>query len=88
MVDLQQSVGGYIDLSSFHRGRLERTSKRPFGNIPKRRSFLVVYEGERTEPNYFRSLAQCLPKNWAAMNPATKVHHLVRDLLAYMRKGQ
>lgn len=63
MADLRQSVVGYIDLSAFHRGRSERMVKRPFGNIPKRRSFLVVCEGEQTEPNYFRSLAQCLPKN-------------------------
>jgi len=38
-------------------------ANRPFGNVPKRRSFLIVCEGEQTEPNYFRAIARCLPRN-------------------------
>lgn len=43
--------------------RLERTEhKRKRNTIPKRKYFLIVCEGEKTEPNYFESLKQDLPK--------------------------
>ena len=50
------------------------------------------------EVNYFKSVERAERglkrqialhgEDWASMNPATTVHLLVRDLLAYMRKGQ
>ena len=43
--------------------RLERKgNKRKRNTIPKRKYFLIVCEGEKTEPNYFESLKQDLPK--------------------------
>lgn len=36
---------------------------RPYGNRPKRRYFLIVCEGEKTEPNYFEAIANQLPKD-------------------------
>lgn len=63
MADVRQSIAGHIDLSSFRLGQSGLTKRRPFGNIPKRRSFLIVCEGAQTEPNYFRAIAQCLPRN-------------------------
>ena len=52
-----------ISLDSLRRSGWGRPSKRPFGSIPKRRSYLIVCEGERTEPNYFKALAKILPRN-------------------------
>ena len=57
------SVAGVLSLESFKRKNIVRSPKRPFGNLPKRRSFLIVCEGEQTEPNYFRAIARCLPRN-------------------------
>lgn len=57
------SVAGVLSLEAFRRKNIVRSSKRPFGNLPKRRSFLIVCEGEQTEPNYFRAIARCLPRN-------------------------
>ena len=43
--------------------RLERKGHQRKRNvIPKRKYFLIVCEGEKTEPNYFESLKQDLPK--------------------------
>lgn len=36
--------------------------KRKVGGIPKRGYYLIVCEGEKTEPNYFKSLKKKLPK--------------------------
>jgi len=36
--------------------------KRKVGGIPKREYYLIVCEGEKTEPNYFKSLKKKLPK--------------------------
>jgi len=59
----KQSVSGSISLASFRRGQAAVAANRPFGNVRKRRSFLIVCEGEQTEPNYFRAIARCLPRN-------------------------
>ena len=56
-------VAGELTLESFKRQNGVREVRRPFGNQPKRRSFLIVCEGEATEPNYFRAIAKCLPRN-------------------------
>ena len=43
--------------------RLERKEhQRKRNSIPKRKYFLIVCEGEKTEPNYFESLKKDLPK--------------------------
>ena len=56
-------MAGVLTLESFRQQNVVRTLRRPFGNQPKRRSFLIVCEGEQTEPNYFRAIARCLPRN-------------------------
>lgn len=42
-------------------------SKRPFGQLPPRRYYLIVCEGQETEPNYFRALCRELPKEMAQL---------------------
>jgi hypothetical protein len=55
---------GKISRMEFMRGLpMSRSSTRPYGNRPPRRYFLVVCEGEETEPNYFNSIAAQLPKD-------------------------
>jgi len=34
--------------------------KRLFGNRPRRRYYLIVCEGEKTEPNYFEAIRKIL----------------------------
>lgn len=58
-----QSISGRISLSSFRKGFSMSAGRRPFGNIPKRRSILIVCEGVQTEVNYFNAIAHCLPRN-------------------------
>lgn len=62
--DMQSSSiqSGKLTLESFKRNNVVRDIKRPFGNIPRRRSYLIICEGEQTEPNYFLSLKKCLPR--------------------------
>lgn len=38
------------------------SSSRPYGNRPQRRYYLIVCEGEKTEPNYFEAIRKILPK--------------------------
>lgn len=62
MDEVRPSSAGVISPSDFLRdSRIDREA-RPFGNLPKRRYYLVVCEGEKTEPNYFKSLASRLPR--------------------------
>ena len=60
----EQVKAGKIPRMEFMRGLpLGRSSARPYGNRPPRRYFLIVCEGEKTEPNYFNSIAAQLPKD-------------------------
>ena len=60
----EQAKAGKISRREFMRGLLlGRSSARPYGNRPPRRYFLIVCEGEKTEPNYFNSIAAQLPKD-------------------------
>ena len=60
----EQAKAGKIARKEFMRGlSLGRSSARPYGNRPPRRYFLIVCEGEKTEPNYFNSIAMQLPKD-------------------------
>lgn len=60
----EQAKAGKISRREFMRGlSLGRSSARPYGNRPPRRYFLIVCEGEKTEPNYFNSIAAQLPKD-------------------------
>lgn len=59
-----QASAGKISRMEFMRGiALGRSLARPYGNRPPRRYFLIVCEGEETEPNYFNSIAAQLPKD-------------------------
>jgi hypothetical protein len=49
-----------IDNSEIKRFAREE-QKRKVGGIPQREYFLIVCEGEKTEPNYFRALKNVLP---------------------------
>ena len=59
-----QANPGKISRREFMRDMtLGRTLARPYGNRPPRRYFLIVCEGEETEPNYFNAIAAQLPKD-------------------------
>ncbi len=59
-----QAKAGKISRREFMRDMtMGRTLARPYGNRPPRRYFLIVCEGEETEPNYFNSIAAQLPKD-------------------------
>ncbi len=140
-----------ISKREFHLGNPHAfRNSRPYGNRPRRRYFLIVCEGEKTEPNYFEAISNQLPKDmvkritivgtgrntvdaairqvtqekdfiykkndfgmfarlrdftpqalaraeralhkqleqhgtdWASMNPATRVHELVKVLMSYI----
>ena len=61
---VNQAKAGKISRREFMRDMtLGRSVSRPFGNRPPRRYFLIVCEGEETEPNYFNSIAAQLPKD-------------------------
>lgn len=62
MNEVRSSSAGVISPSDFLRDSRIGREARPFGNLPKRRYYLVVCEGEETEPNYFKSLASRLPR--------------------------
>ena len=40
-----------------------KSFRRVVGQRPKRRFFLIVCEGEKTEPNYFEAIRLKLPKD-------------------------
>lgn len=59
-----QAKAGKISRREFMRGMsMGRSLARPYGNRPPRRYFLIVCEGEETEPNYFNAIAAHLPKD-------------------------
>jgi hypothetical protein len=59
-----QARAGKISRREFMRDMsLGRSLARPYGNRPPRRYFLIVCEGEETEPNYFNAIAAQLPKD-------------------------
>ena len=61
---VNQAKAGKISRREFMRDvTLGRTLARPYGNRPPRRYFMIVCEGEETEPNYFNSIAAQLPKD-------------------------
>ncbi len=62
-----------------------RTS-RPYGNRPKRRYFLIVCEGEKTEPNYFQAIADQLPKDMVKRITIVGTGRSTLDLIAEARK--
>ena len=42
--------------------RERQEARRKVNFKPKRKNYLIVCEGEKTEPNYFKSLKSSLPK--------------------------
>lgn len=63
MADIGQSISGKISPKTFGRDCRRRYSlARPYGNRPPRRYFLIICEGEKTEPNYFNAIAAKLPR--------------------------
>lgn len=64
-----QAKAGKISRREFmHDMSLGRSLARPYGNRPPRRYFLIVCEGEETEPNYFNAIAAQLPKDMVNRN--------------------
>lgn len=58
-----RSMGKKSSRLSLRGMQVGRPLVRPSGNRPKRRYFLIVCEGEATEPNYFHAIANQLPKD-------------------------
>ena len=52
-----------IKIDNFDIKRFAREEqKRQVGGIPQRKYFLIVCEGEKTEPNYFKAIKNTLPR--------------------------
>ena len=86
-----QAKVGKISRRDFMRGLpMGRSSARPYGNRPPRRYFLIVCEGEETEPNYFNSIAAQLPKNMVnritVKGVGKNTLHLIEDAKAEIAK--
>ena len=60
MTNPPQVIAATIRLADFC--PIPNHSKRPFGKLPKRRYTLIVCEGTKTEPAYFQSIIQLLPR--------------------------
>lgn len=87
----EQAMAGKISRREFMRGlSLGRSSARPYGNRPHRRYFLIVCEGEETEPNYFNSIAAQLPKDMVnritVKGVGKNTLHLIEDAKAEIAK--
>jgi len=71
------------------------TRKRPFGNLPSRRYYLIVCEGKKTEPNYFEAIKRALPPEMVKRitisgtgnNTLSLVEYAQREVLARQRSG-
>lgn len=61
-------------------------NKRPFGNIPQRRYYLIVCEGEETEPNYFEAIKRILPPAMISRVSITGTGRNTRSLVDYTQK--
>ena len=86
-----QAKAGKISRREFMRGLpMGRSSARPYGNRPPRRYFLIVCEGEETEPNYFNSIAAQLPKDMVnritVKGVGKNTLHLIEDAKAEIAK--
>ena len=86
-----QAKAGKIPRKEFMRGLLlERRTARPYGNRPPRRYYLIVCEGEETEPNYFNSIAAQLPKEMVnritVKGVGKNTLHLIEDAKAEIAK--
>ena len=85
----EQAKAGKISRREFMRG-LGRSSARPYGNRPPRRYFLIVCEGEETEPNYFNSISLQLPKDMVnritVKGVGKNTLHLIEDAKAEIAK--
>ena len=86
-----QAKAGKIPRREFMRDLpMGRSSARPYGNRPPRRYFLIVCEGEETEPNYFSSIATQLPKDMVSRITVKGVGkntlHLIEDAQAEIAK--
>ncbi len=61
-------------------------NKRPFGNIPKRRYYLIVCEGEETEPNYFEAIKKILPPDMVDRITISGTGRNTLSLVEYTKK--
>lgn len=61
-------------------------TKRPFGNIPPRRYYLIVCEGEETEPNYFEAIKRILPPAMVDRVSIAGTGRNTRSLVDYTQK--
>lgn len=58
---MSKRTTGLLDSFSKDQSRaLDQIRHRVAGNRPRRRYYLIVCEGEKTEPNYFNALRSCL----------------------------
>ena len=61
-------------------------NKRPFGNIPPRRYYLIACEGEETETNYFEAIKRILPPAMVSRVSITGTGRNTRSLVDYTQK--
>ncbi len=61
-------------------------AKRPFGNLPPRRYYLIVCEGEETESNYFDAIKKILPPEMVNRITITGTGRNTMSLVEYAQK--
>ena len=61
-------------------------TKRPFGNIPPRRYYLIACEGEETETNYFEAIKKILPREMIHRVTIKGTARNTRSLVEYTPK--
>ena len=60
--------------------------RRIVGQRPKRRFYLIVCEGEETEPNYFEAIRRCLPREMVKRVTIQGTGRNTLTLLSYVEK--
>lgn len=61
-------------------------TKRPFGKLPPRRYYLIVCEGEKTEPNYFEAIRKILPREMVSRITVSGTGRNTLSLVEYTQR--
>ena len=72
--------------SDFFKNNARGSFRRIVGQRPKRRFYLIVCEGEETEPNYFESIRQELPKDMVKRITIQGVGRNTLSLITHVEK--
>jgi hypothetical protein len=76
-------MGRPVKVSDRNRPWTRLAGKRRHGTRPERRFFLIVCEGQKTEPNYFRAIGDALPRGTVRV----EVHGEGMNTLSLVRRA-